>query len=209
MHAQRTRFFLISTLTLAACLGLANSGYAHHKPSHSKGGDNNEVIIIEGTIDATDEDFLVLPGPTFGFFATGLGSAEGHGGFSYSSFLLIEITDPFPGCEPPDIAFTSLRGSDAFVFEAGVLLLEHREGVECGFANDTFHLDAVFEVVGGTGLFAGAEGTVFETIDGAGPFPFPHTVHFEGTIVLDGDFGDDEEGEDDTDDDEDDDDKDD
>ncbi len=50
-----------------------------------------------------------------------------------------------------------------------------------------------------TGL-GSVEGTVFEAIDGAGPFPFPHTVHFEGTIVLDGGIGEEEDDDDDDDD---------
>ncbi len=147
--------------------------------------DEGKVLIIEGSIDAVVEDLFDVTGPGFGVISTGKGYTKSLGQFSYSSFLVQNRDAPVPHCELPNAVLVGLRGSTAFVFDKGVLLMKHIESLECYFEEkDTFHIDAKYDVVGGTGLFEGAKGEVIQVIDGVSPFPFPFTNNFVGTIEL-------------------------
>lgn len=148
--------------------------------------DEGRVLIIEGSIDAVVEDLFDVTGPGFGVISTGKGYTKSLGQFSYSSFLVQNRDAPVSHCELPNSVLVGLRGSTAFVFDKGVLLMKHTESLECYFEEEaTFHVDAKYDVVGGTGLFEFAEGEVIQSIDGVSPFPFPFTNNFVGTIKLD------------------------
>ena len=151
-----------------------------------------EVLNINGTIEsaATNINFI---GTRFDLTSEGQGFEESLGEFSYSRFWEADRAADVEGCEFPNTVFRGLSGSSEYVFDVGVLLLNETESFECAFVNNTYQIDFEYEVVGGTGLFEGAKGTVSVTEDAVGPFPFPGTLNFVGTIELNGNINDDDD----------------
>ncbi len=139
-----------------------------------------------------------LPGPQFYVFESALGSIDKGppllklleaSSFSWAAvFIYDHELLPDEACDP-DWSSGSEYGHGTMFFSEGDLWLELESGFSCFIIGDwpNHVVNVAYNIVGGTGLFENAEGSLEVTLYGSLGEPNNMTAQFEGKVRLDDD----------------------
>lgn len=165
-----------SAIALVAALLAASSGAP---AGASTGGEQPFRASFDGTFE--------VAGPLLTF--TGTGTATGLGASTVDGTSVVAPAAPTPACPLPKVTLALVFDRVTLTAASGDRIVFRNSGTDClDPATGVIVADATYEILGGTGRFAGAGGTGTVTVtarcaDGSCRHGTFHDLRFDGSLT--------------------------